>query len=212
MTPDTSDPQGYLTFSTYLFQQLSFRDYLDTETAKHVPIHEFIARVVWNGVSYIVFRDTDTATTYRWKLDTKIRSSLWLYADKECRRLIHVLEALVVRDGEWPKLPLKVKVRGESYYSPLYSHPLNAVRYPMMGLNSEGLCGAEKHSNIAMWLESQGFDAEVTQGQILGILDSIMVSAEMREEEWGHTLAGLASVKQSFMRDQSRKDQGNDAL
>jgi hypothetical protein len=172
--------QEQYTFSPSLFQQLPFRDYLDTETAKRVLTHEFIARVVWNGISYIVFRDTDTATTYRWKLDTKIRSSLWLYADRECRRLIHVLEALVVRDAEWAKLPLKVKVRGESYYSPLYSHPLNAVRYPMMGLTEDGLCGIAKHADISQWLESQGFDPETTQGQVEGILDNVMLNAESR--------------------------------
>jgi len=206
--PDSGpDPNPKVSFTPDLFHQLPFRDYLDTETGE-VPVgYDLYQRVVWNGVSYILFYAPSltqhTVELCRWKLDTKAKSSLWLYADRECRRLVHILEALVVRDGEWAKLPLKVKVRGESYYSPLYSHPLNAVRYPMMGLTQDGLCGVEKRRAITQWLEGQGFDPEATQGQILGILDNVMESAEMREMDWQLTLEKLASIQQSFMRGQA---------
>lgn len=193
-----SSPVRHLSLTPTFFHQLPYRDYLDPETAKVPSNHSLAARVMWDGHSYILFFAEDD-NLYRWKLDLKAKSSLWLYADRECRRLVHVLEALIVRDAEWSKLPLKVKVRGESYYSPLYSHPLNAVRYPMMGLTEDGTCGAEKRLDISLWLGQQGFDYEATQGQVEGILDNVMADAGQREKEWGLILCELAEIKQTYM-------------
>lgn len=188
------------------FHQIPFRDYLDIETAEVPDSHELQMRVVWNGASYIIFTGPPQITLYRWKLDTRTKSSLWYYADLECRRLISILEAVLVMKGQWSRLPLKIKVRGETYYSPLYSHSCNAVRYPMMGLNSDGACGEEKLGEITTWLDGQGFGEDVTQGQIEGILDGVMADAESREDQWRHTLAELASYPQTYMVGQRRKE------
>jgi len=194
---ETNPTHTHISLSYFL--QLPFRDYVDAEIAKVPDDHTNAYRVLWNGDNYLVFTGPEDQW-FRWKIPTtKQNSYLWSYADKECRRLVTILEAMIVRDHDWTKLPVKVKVRGESYYSPLYSHPLNEVRYPVLGLNEHNQCGTRKRFEIAQWLERQGFDPEATQGEILGIIDSVLEGAESREKDWLLILTDCLTLPQIIM-------------
>ena len=186
------------------FLQLPIHDYMDLETGRLPDNHRLMARVLWNGTNYIVFEVMDVngrvyESVCRWPFKTDLRNQLWLHAERECRRLVSVLEAVIVRDNDWKHLPVKVKARGETCYAPLYSHQLDAVRYPMLGLTDGGECGAVKRLMICEWLTEQGFDADVTQGVIMGVIDNVMEDAERRDTAWRQELSALAALPQTML-------------
>ena len=180
------------------FLQLPTRDYMDLETGRLPDEHRLMCRVLWSGTNYIVF-GAMPGSVYRWPFKPTLRNQLWLHAEQECRRLVGVLEAVVVRDNDWRHLPVKVKARGETYYAPLYSHSLDAVRYPMLGLTDGGECGAVKRLMICEWLTEQGFDADVTQGVIMGVIDNVMEDAERRDHAWRQELEALTKLPQTML-------------
>jgi len=191
------------------FLQLPVHDYMDLETGRLPDNHRLMGRVLWNGTNYIVFERADVnprveEMVCRWPFKADLRNQLWLHAERECRRLVGVLEAVIVRDGDWKHLPVKVKARGETYYAPLYSHSLDAVRYPMLGLTGQGECGAVKRLMIAEWLIDQGFDADVPQGVIMGVIDNVMEDAERRDREWRQELEALAKLPRTVLAGQPR--------
>ena len=198
------------TLTVDYFLQLPVSDYMDLETGRLPDNHRLMCRVLWSGTNYIVFEAVPldlpsweeskrVSAVYRWPFKPTLRNQLWLHAEQECRRLVGVLEAVVVRDNDWRHLPVKVKARGETYYAPLYSHSLDAVRYPMLGLTAQGECGAVKRGMIAEWLVEQGFDADVTQGVIMGVIDNVMEDAERRDHAWRQELEALTKLPQTML-------------
>jgi hypothetical protein len=210
----SESPLPLHTFTVDAFHQLPHLDYLDTETGRPIPNTSSPARVVWKYQSHLLFSiltepETETGAgelgrpIYRYLLNPSLPHDLFRHADSECRRLTHIIEALTVRDSQWSRLPLKLKVRGETYYSPLYTHPCPAVRYPMMGLDGD-VCGKAKLRDIQSWLTPQGFpDPLTTPGQVEGIMDSILQDTERRDKEWKAIIQSLLSLPQTFLIGQS---------
>ena len=170
------------------------------DTGLLIPEHRLHGRVVWHGHIWLVFScDTDPEVAlYRYEL-RECQPTIMLDSDNELQRLARAVEAVRVRDGRFEELPLRLKVYGRSYHLAIYTHKCWEVRYPYMQLTPDGLVGTAKKSAIEHWLESEGFAADITENELLGIMESVITASEKRLLSWTSTRESLARTGQMFL-------------
>jgi hypothetical protein len=195
------DPDTCKTITPTLFAQLPERDYMSHDTGLLIPEHRLQGRVVWHGKVWLVFTsDLDPVMAlYKYELKESDQPDIVRDSDNELERLARVVEAIRVRDGRFEELPLRLRVTGRTFHLPIYTHKCWEVRYPYMQLTPEGLVGVAKKSAIEHWLESEGFSTDITEGEVVGIMESVITASEKRVTAWTSTRWTLSRSGQLFL-------------
>lgn len=195
------DPATNLTITPTLFAQLPERDFMDHETGLAIPAHTLHGRVVWHGKVWLIFTSTEdpVPVIYRYQLTPEARPQIVLESDNECYRLARVVEAIRVRNGQFDRLPVRLKVSGKTLVLAMYSHSCLEVRYPYLGVTPDNGPGAAKREAVERWLMSQGFVATITEPEVIGLIESVITAITHRVEQWNTVRAKVASTGQLFL-------------
>lgn len=198
------DPSTRLRVTPTIFAQLPERDFMDHETGKLISSHHLHGRVIWYGHVWLVFTDEDDPipALYKYKLVESDRPGFVLRTEQELQRLLRVIEALYAYHCQLEYLPVRLAVCGRAFFSPLYTHPCVAVRYPMMGLDETGRPGAARQKEISEWMSGEGFnvtDPDCRVPKIIGIMESIIHQEEVLLKQWESTRQSLSRTGQIFL-------------
>ncbi len=172
-------------FTVSAFEATPERDYIDTETHR-VPLeHLLLGHAFHRGSTYILFlRNVKPLQHYRCNVKD-LHPTAPLMAERELERLGRVLEAVMVLNGNFLNLPMKVAVAGRTVYRPMYSHPNQAVRYPLLGMDPDtSRPGKRQREQIVAYLAAAGFDEHTTAHQVVGIMESVVQTEEYMMRTW----------------------------